>query len=95
MKFIFIFQPSAMEGLKKCVQNNCESRLESGDMMGNEILSFFMRQCMRRSGGNQERDATSNQQRVVDLISSSDSDEEEEIEGSTSEKLRALPCAPS
>lgn len=80
-----------MEGLKKCVQNNFESRMESGDLMGNEILSFFMRQCMRRSG-NQERNSR-NEQLVADLISSSES--EEEYGDSTSEKLRALPCAPS
>lgn len=79
-----------MEGLKKCVQNNFESRVESGDMMGNEILAFFMRQCMRRSG-NQERNSR-NEQLVADLISS---DSDDEYEDSTSEKLRAMPCAPS
>lgn len=79
-----------MEGLRKCVQNNLESRMESGDMMGNEILSFFMRQCMRRSGM-QERNSR-NEQLVADLISSDSDDEAEE---SASEKFRALPCAPS
>lgn len=88
--FPFHLQPPTMEGLKKCVQNNFESRVESGDMMGNEILAFFMRQCMRR-GENQERNSR-NEQLVADLISS---DSDDEYEDSTSEKLRAMPCAPS
>lgn len=83
-----------MEGLKKCVQDNFDSRHESSDMMGNEILSFFMRQCMRRTG-NRER-SSRNQQLVADLISSSSSSDEDGAHGdSTTQKLRELPCAPS
>lgn len=80
-----------MEGLKNCVRNNFESRQEASDMMGNEIISFFMRQCMRRSE-NQTRNASRNEQLVADLISS---DSDDEYEESTTEKMNALPCAPS